>query len=115
MYSVKIFTLLDCGKGSREVFYSGSIHANEWITSTLLMKFVEDYCISYTNNSKLYGYSIDNLFNSVSIKIITIVNHEGFDMVKGNFTKSSSEFKVLLKISLIFLFLVGWKANILRN
>ena len=26
MYSVKIFTLLDCGKGSREVFYSGSIH-----------------------------------------------------------------------------------------
>ena len=92
MYSVKIFTLLDCGKGSREVFYSGSIHANEWITSTLLMKFVEDYCISYTNNSQLYGYSIDNLFNSVSIYIMPMVNPDGVDLVTGNFPRSSSAF-----------------------
>ena len=99
MYSVKIFTLLDCGKGSREVFYSGSIHANEWITSTLLMKFVEDYCISYTNNSQLYGYSIDNLFNSVSIYIMPMVNPDGVDLATNNLNMYSVAYSNVLNIS----------------
>ena len=39
--------VIKLGRGSRKVFYSGSIHANEWITTPVLMKFIEDYCISY--------------------------------------------------------------------
>ena len=57
------------GKGTKKVFYSASIHANEWITSVFLMKFIEDYCIAYNNNSRLYGYSVRRLFNSVSFSI----------------------------------------------
>jgi len=56
------------------------------------MKFVEDYCISYTNNSKLYGYFIDNLFNSVSIYIMPMVNPDGVDLVTRNLPMTSSAF-----------------------
>ena len=40
------------------MFYIGSPHANEWITSVLLIKFIEDYCNSYIINSTLYNYKI---------------------------------------------------------
>lgn len=72
--------VIKLGRGSKKVFYSASIHANEWITTPVLMKFVEDYCIAYMHSSTLYGYSIRNLFNSSSIFIMPMVNPDGIGL-----------------------------------
>ena len=87
------------GKGTKKVFYSASIHANEWITSVLLMKFIEDYCIAYNNNSRLYGYSVRRLFNYVSIYIMPMVNPDGVDLVTGSLNKYSLAYLNTLNIS----------------
>ena len=103
------------GKGPNKVFYSGSIHANESITSVLLMKFIENYCDAYVTDSSLYGYPIRQLFNSTSIYIMPMVNPDSVDLVNGNINQISTAYRNVVSISNRFPdipFPSGWKANI---
>ena len=62
------------GRGHKEVFYNASFHAIEWITTPLVMKFVENYARAYVNNSTIGGYRARNLFDTVSLYIVPMVN-----------------------------------------
>ena len=87
------------GNGPNRVFYSASFHANEWITSVVLMKFIEDYCNSYVNNSSLYGYNVRDLFSSSSIYIMPMVNPDGVDLVTDFFLVTSPAYRKAIEIS----------------
>ena len=103
------------GNGSKEIFYSASIHANEWIVSVLLMKFIENYCRAYALDSSVFGYSAESLFNNVSLYLVPMCNPDGVNLVTGAFPSNSSAYEQAQEISNTYPnipFPQGWKANI---
>ena len=103
------------GTGPKEVFYSGSFHANEWITTPVLMKFIEQYLFAYVHNTTLLGYNARDLFRSVSLYIVPMVNPDGVDLVTGEIKTGSFAYNQAQAISKSFPsipFPSGWKANL---
>ena len=115
-YSVlgKPIPYIQLGNGLKEVMYSGAIHANEWITAVVLMKFVEDFARAYENNDFIYGYSAREIFNNTTIYIVPMVNPDGVDLVTGVIPTNTGIYNQFKDISLHFPnipFPSGWKAN----
>ena len=99
MYFGNPIPYIKIGSGSSEVFYSASIHANEWITSPLLMKFVEDFCLAYVNNTTIYSKNARNIFNTTSLYIVPMCNPDGVNLVTGKIKQGSTIYNQAKKIS----------------
>ena len=111
----KDLPVVKIGNGQKEVFYSASFHANEWICSPLLMKFLADYCYTYVSNLPIYGYNARSLFNYCTIYIMPMVNPDGVDLVTGEISTNSSLYTNTSLIASNYPnipFPDGWKANI---
>ncbi len=107
--------VLQLGSGTNKVFYSAGFHANEWITSIILIKFIEDLCKLYINNSYIYGHRIKDILNYSSLFIMPMINPDGIDLVNGSIPSNSFYYKKAKKISLKYpniSFPNGWKSNI---
>jgi g-D-glutamyl-meso-diaminopimelate peptidase len=100
------------GGGRKEIHFNGSFHANEWITSLLLMKFVEQYAESYVQKRLLRGRNMEPLFEQTSLWIVPMVNPDGVELVHCGAVEDKSYSDKLIDWNNGSLDFSGWKANI---
>lgn len=103
------------GIGKKQVLYNSSIHANEWITASLTMKFIENFSKRYVIDGNIFGYRARDLFEQCSLYIIPMMNPDGVDLVTGYFKKNDEAYNQAKNISQNYEeipFPSGWKANI---
>lgn len=101
------------GNGPNEVFYNAAHHSLEWITSTLLMKFIEDFSKAYSEDGLINGYRIKDIWNKSTIYIMPMVNPDGVDLVIDGLKRDNPYYSRLIQWNKGSTdFSKDWQANI---
>lgn len=108
----KSIPVLRIGSGDSHIHINGSFHANEWITSLLLMKFIEDYAEAYANEEKLFESDAGERFEQATLWVVPMVNPDGVELVHGRLSEENPFFMKALEWNRGSSDFSGWKANV---
>ena len=104
------------GNGPRKVIYSASHHANEWITSLVLLKFAEALAEAIQSGQTLGGQDARQLAQTATIYMVPMVNPDGVDLVTGAIQSGNIQYDLAQRLAQDYPtipFPEGWKANLL--
>ena len=107
---------LVAGNGPRKVIFSASHHANEWITSLVLLKFAEELAEAIRSGGQIYGRNARELAEQVTIYMVPMVDPDGVDLVTGAIGPGDIQYDLAERLARDYPtipFPDGWKANLL--
>lgn len=113
-YSVmgKSIPSIKIGNGPLHIHVNASFHANEWITTLLLMTFLEDYAESIKENSILCEKTGPQLASIATLHAVPMVNPDGVELVQHGAGRLHPWRDSLLAMNDGSEDFSGWKANI---
>ena len=103
---------LTIGNGQKRVHFNASFHANEWITTSVVMTFLNDYLLSLTNNGVIRGLYTLPLYNQTNLNIVPMVNPDGVGLVLNGPPEDETIRNKLIEWNGGSTDFSGWKANI---
>lgn len=104
------------GQGERRVLYTAAHHANEWITTPVLLKFAEELAQAEETGGTLYGVPARTITDAATIYLVPMVDPDGVDLVTGALPPGSGEAALARRLRENYPeipFPDGWKANLL--
>ncbi|WZL71910.1 M14 family metallopeptidase [Clostridiaceae bacterium 35-E11] len=84
------------GNGPNQVFYNGAHHALEWITSPVLMKFIENFSKAYVAETNIRGYDVRDIWDQSTIYIMPMVNPDGVNLVLNGLQRDNPFYDELI-------------------
>ncbi len=107
--------VLKLGHGKRELFFNAAHHANEWITTPMVLRFTEQYANAVVDAVKIGDAFAEYLFDTVTLYVMPMVDPDGVDLVTGALLKDSAAYKTAVGYAGNYPqipFPSGWKANL---
>lgn len=114
-YGRPIRTLV-IGSGPRKLLYTASHHANEWITTPVVLKFVEEFARAIAEGGLIGGVDAKDLARKVTVYTVPMVNPDGVDLVTGAIAPGTLPYAAARKLADSYPdipFPDGWKANLM--
>ncbi len=72
------------GEGNKKIIYIGAHHGSEWITSGVLLRFINEYCEAYRRGGWVNKTRVDELYKNFEISVVPMLNPDGVEMsIKG--------------------------------
>ncbi len=103
---------IQVGAGDKPIHYNGSFHANEWITTPILLTFLNDYLLSLTNQETIRGLVTAPLYEQTNLSIVPMVNPDGVDLVLNGPPTEEPYRSNIIKWNNGSVDFSDWKANI---
>ncbi|RPF55829.1 M14 family zinc carboxypeptidase [Aquisalibacillus elongatus] len=100
------------GEGDRHIHINGSFHANESITTSVIMRFLHDYLLSLSSNEPIRGIDMQNFYNSITLSLVPMVNPDGVDLLNKGLPEDAEFQDLVLEINQGSTNFNNWKANI---
>ena len=104
------------GNGPRKVLFSASHHANEWITTLVLLRFAEEFAQAIRSDGKIYDQNARELAEAVTVYMVPMVDPDGVDLVTGAIREGNIQYDLAERLAENYPaipFPEGWKANLL--
>ena len=104
------------GRGERQVIFTAAHHANEWITTPVILKFVEELAQAIRSGGKIWGVNARTINDLVTIHTVPMVDPDGVDLVTGAIQPGTLEYETARRLADNYpqiSFPDGWKANLL--
>ncbi|MFG6149680.1 M14 family metallopeptidase [Halobacillus sp. B23F22_1] len=102
---------IQIGNGDKIVHWNGAFHAYEWITTSVIMEFINTYLLALTNNETIRGRFMFPFYDQVTLSIVPMVDPDGVELVL-NGPPDGSYGEEALQINGGSTDFSGWKANI---
>lgn len=101
---------LKIGEGKKKIHINASFHGNEWITSSILMLFMNEYCLSLFNEQLFGNMNAEQIFKEITFSFVPMVNPDGVQIVLYGPDKNLTE--KIDKMNVENHDYSWWKANI---
>ena len=98
------------------MFYSAAHHANEWITSLILLKFGEELARAVAENGRIFDTDARAITETATIYMVPMVDPDGVDLVTGAIPSGTVAYESAARLAENYPnipFPEGWKANLL--
>ncbi|MBQ8310010.1 MAG: M14 family metallocarboxypeptidase [Clostridia bacterium] len=103
--------IVKLGHGKRAILYVGAHHGMEWITSTVLIKFLGDFCEATACNRAVNKISAKAVCETHTLYIIPMLNPDGVEYQINGISEDNPLYERLLAMNGGSTNFSNWQAN----
>lgn len=88
--------LLCIGNRQKQVLFTGAFHGMEWITSLLLLRFLDELCFAVMTGRSMCGVKIGAILNQRGLAVVPCVNPDGVE-IQINGSSAAGNYESIVK------------------